>query len=131
MGAAVLALQAVDADTKYLKERGFSIQKPAKKDEWQFKDKGKLTKSQLAVSNVVDDVSIEMYSEELDADKVNYDPKYTLEQEWKSISSDGQYKEAKLVKNLEATDLPGRAASGVRVWLLEMTMKLADGTLLE
>ena len=53
----------------------FAIQKPPKKDEWQFKDQGKLKKSQLVVVHVVDDVSIEMYSEELEADKVNYDPK--------------------------------------------------------
>ena len=83
------------------------------------------------VAQVVDDVSIEIYSEELDTDKVNYDPKYTLEQHWKSVSSDGQWKEPKQVKKIEATTLPGRGASGVKAWLLDMTMKTADGTALE
>jgi hypothetical protein len=123
--------QAPDADTKYLKEKGISIQKPAKKDEWQFKDSGKLTRSQIVLTNVVDDVSIEIYSEELDTDKVNYDPKYTLEQHWKLRSADGQYKEPKQVGKITATNFPGRAATGVRVWLLDQTMKLADGTGIE
>lgn len=130
-GAALMAFQSADADLKYLKERGFSIQKPAKKDVWQFKDSGKLTRSQMVVAHAVDDVSIEMYSEELDIDKVNYDPKYTLEQDWKEISSNGQYTDAKLAKKLYSTTLPGRAASGVKVWLLEMTMKMKDGTAVE
>lgn len=125
------AHQAADADTKYLKEKGISIQKPAKKDEWQFKDQGRISKSQIVVTQVVDDVTIEIYSEELDADKVNYDPKYTLEQHWKSRSADGQYKEPKQVKKIEATTFPGRAASGVKVWLLDQTMKLQDGTAIE
>lgn len=123
--------QAADPDTKYLKEKGISIQKPAKKDEWQFKDDGKITASQIVVAHVVDDVSIEIYSEELDTDKVNYDPKYTLEQHWKLRSADGQYKEPKQVGKIQATSFPGRAASGVKVWLLDMTMKLKDGTAIE
>jgi len=130
--AGILALQQrADSDTKYLKEKGISIQRPANKDEWQFKDQGKFTKSQIVLVHVVDDVSIEIYSEELDADKVNYDPKYTLEQHWKLRSADGQYKETKQVKTIAATNFPGRAASGVKVWLLDMTMKFPDGTPME
>ena len=58
-------------------------------------------------------------------------PKYSMEQSWKAISSDGQYKEAKQAKKLDSTNFPGRAASGVKVWLLDMTMKLSDGTPIE
>ena len=124
----ILLLQAAEPDTQSLKERGFSIQKPPKKDEWQFKDKGKLTKSQMVLANVVDDLSIEMYSEELESDKVNYDPKYTLEQNWKTISSDGQYKDVKMLGKISNSTLPSRAASGVKVWLLQMTLKSPEGT---
>lgn len=127
----LLLAQAPEADIKYLKEKGISIQKPAKKDEWQFKDSGKLTRSQIVVAHVVDDVSIEVYSEELEADKVNYDPKYSMEQSWKRISSDGQYKDAKQAKKLSMGNFPGRAASGVKVWILDMTMKLSDGAAIE
>jgi len=126
--AFLLLVQADDPDTKVLKERGFSIQRPPKKEEWHFKDKGKLTKSQMVLSHVVDDISIEMYSEELDSDKVNYDAKYTLEQNWKSISSDGQYKDVKMLGKISNSTLPGRGASGVKVWLLQMTLKSPDGT---
>jgi hypothetical protein len=129
--AALAAQQSSEADVRYLKEKGISIQKPAKKDEWQFKDSGKLRASQIILAQVVDDISIEIYSEELDTDKINYDPKATLERDWKLRSSDGQYKEAKQVKKIEATNFPGRAASGVKVWLLDQTFKLQDGSAFE
>lgn len=127
----LLLVQEENPDLKYLKEKGISIQKIAKKEEWQFKDQGKLTRSQIVISHVTEDISIEVYSEELEVDKVNYDPKYSMEQSWKRISADGQFKEPKQAKKLSSTNFPGRAASGVKVWLLDMTMKLADGTAIE
>jgi hypothetical protein len=126
LAVALLALQADDPNLKYLKERGFSISKPPKKDEWQFKDKGRFTTSQLVVQNIVTDVSIEMYSEELNSDKLNYDPKYTLELLWKSVSSNGRYKEVKEVGKIAATTFPGKGAGGQRVWLLDMTLNIED-----
>ena len=122
----LFALQADDPNLKYLKERGFSISKPPKKDEWQFKDSGRFKKSQLVVQNIVTDVSIEMYSEELDSDKINYDPKYTLERLWKSVSSNGDYKEVKQIGKIQATTFPNKGAGGQRVWLLDMTLNLED-----
>lgn len=116
-----------DPNLKYLKERGFSIAKPAKKDEWQFRDKGHFTVSQAVIWNVVDDVSVEMYSQVLDPSKLNYDPKYELEQFWTSVSSNGQYKEVKQVGKIQSTTLPNKGAGGQKVWQLDMTLTMDSG----
>jgi len=67
----------------------------------------------------------------LNADKVNYDAKGSLEFAWKNISSDGRYKDCKQVGKIQSTTLPGKGAGGQRVYLLEMTMKFPDGTPME
>ena len=127
---ALAALQADDANTKYLKERGFSIQKP-KKDEWQFQDKGNLTRSQLVIKNVVSDATIEMYSEPLNEDKLKYDCKASLEKQYKFIQTDGDYKDVKQVQKIWTTDLPGKGLAGQKVWLLDMTATFPNGKPME
>jgi hypothetical protein len=123
----LLALQD-DPNLKYLKDRGFSIAKP-KKDEWQFKDAGRINNSQVVVMHAVDEVTFEMYGTELDANKVGYDPKLSLDTVWKSLSSNPQYKDARQVGKIQTTTLPGNGAGGQKVWLLEMTMTTAQGPL--
>lgn len=123
----VLCLLQDDPNLKYLKERGFSIAKPAKKDEWQFKDKGHFSASQAVIMNVVDDCSVEMYSQVLDPSKLNYDPKFELESIWTSVSSNGMYKDVKQVGKIQSTTLPNKGAGGQRVWLLDMTLTMDSG----
>jgi hypothetical protein len=132
MGAlvALAAFQADDANTKYLKEKGFSIQKP-KKDEWQFQNKGNLTRSQLIIKNVVSDASIEMYSEPLNENKLKYDLKGSLELLWKEISTNGDYKNVSQVGKIWTTDLPGKGLAGQKVWLLDMTVTFPSGKPME
>lgn len=121
------ALPQEDPNLKYLPERGFAISKPPKKDEWQFKDKGRFQMSQAIILNVVDDMSIEMYSQVLDNNKLGYDPKLTLENLWTQTSSNGMYKDVKMVGKIAATTLPNRGAGGQRVWLLDMTLTTDGG----
>lgn len=130
LGLVVLFALQDDPNLKYLKERGFSISKPAKKDEWQFAEKGRFEVSQAIITNVVDDLSIEMYSQVLEQNKLNYDPKLSLENLWLSVSSNGSYKDAKQVGKIQPTTLPNKGAGGQRVWLLDMTLT-ADGVPIE
>lgn len=114
-------------DLYFLQEWGVSVNKPPKKEEWEFKtSKGKLQNSQLIVGHRVEDLSIEIF---VQAPPVNtglqvssYDPKDACEKEYEFRSTSEGFKDVKKVK-LENVNLPGKGAGGVRAWYLEMTMK--------
>jgi hypothetical protein len=131
--ASLLLLQAAparDPDLLLREDRGISIRKPAKNASWEFKPNGRTKEAQLVLVHV-DGLSIEIYHQDLGRNNVNYDPKLSLEAFWKELPFDGTYREAKLVKKIDYLVLPGRAASGVRCWYLDMKMKLEDGSPLE
>jgi len=127
LGFLIFCALQEDPNLKYLADRGFSISRPPKKDEWQFKDKGHFTKSQAIVINVVDDMSVEMYSQVLDSNKLGYDCKATLETLWTETSSNGMYKDVKQIGKIAQTVLPGGGANGNKVFLLDMTLTMDSG----
>ena len=129
--AALLLLQARDPDLLLREDRGISIRKPARNPDWAFKPNGQIKESQLVLVHV-DGLSIEIYHQDLGRNNVNYDPKLSLEEFWKDLRAEGTYKDTKLVKKIDYLVLPGRAASGVRCWYLDMKMtKIEDGSALE
>ncbi len=125
------AQEKTNPDLHYDKEMGFSIQKPPKKEEWEFKTSGgKLPDSQIIVAHRTEDLSVEIGSEPPGEDLGYFDPKAIVEDIWKNISKSELFKEAKK-KKLESTLLPGKAAGGVRAWFLDMVLKDQEDKVLE
>ena len=112
-----------DPDLLYKKESGVSIQKPAKNDEWEFKDNGFWANSQLCVSHKVDRVFIEVLYQEKATGVASYDPKAAAEGEWKNISGSANFKDCKKVQEIKAAKLPNGGANNPMSYLLDMTFK--------
>lgn len=110
-----------DPDLHYQKEWGFSIQKPAKNDEWEFKDHLMYSNSQGGVTHKVDRVFIEIFAQEKAGGAGYFDPKAGAESEWKALSTD--FKDAKKVQEIKAAKLPNGGANNPMAFLLDMTGK--------
>ena len=125
--AALLLLAArqekKDPDLLYKKELGFSIQKPAKNDEWEFKDHGLFSNSNLAVAHKVDHVFIEVFVQDKPTGAGSYDPKAAAEGDWKQFSTSENFKDCKKVQEIKASKLPNGGANNPMAYLLDMTCK--------
>jgi hypothetical protein len=100
-------------DLLYKKDLGVSISKPPKNEEWDFKDKGYFSNSQLIVSHRVDTLTIEIFHQDKAGGFSYYDPKDGPANMWKSISGDTNNKDAKKVGEPKTAKLPGNGAGGV------------------
>jgi hypothetical protein len=119
-----------DPDLKYDKDRGISISKPPKNDEWEFRDKGSFYRdSKMALAHRVDTIVLEiMGNPGTVANGLSvgvYDPKKTVEAEWTALASSPMFKDQKK-KDMKQTKLPGGAGGNVNSWYLEVTYKLDD-----
>ncbi len=127
--AALFALQGqappVDPDLLYKKDLGVSIRKPAKNDEWEFKEKGFFANSQLVVAHKVDTVMIDIFVSEKAPGATYYDPKAVAEGEYRNISGFADVKDAKKI-DIKASKLPGGGAGNVSAHLLDMTFKRGE-----
>lgn len=112
-----------DPDLLYKKELGIAIQKPAKNDEWEFKDHGLFSNSNLTVSHKVDHVFIEVFVQEKPTGVGSFDPKNAAEQDWKQFSTSDNFKDCKKVQEIKSSKLPNGGASNPMSYLLEMTCK--------
>ncbi|HXX92890.1 MAG TPA: hypothetical protein VEN81_04605 [Planctomycetota bacterium] len=112
-----------DPDRWYKPELGISIQKPAKNDEWEFKDHGLFTNSIVAVSHKVDHVFIELFSQDKASGLGSYDPKAAAEQSWKQFATDANFKDAKKVQEIKAGKLPNGGANNPMAYFLDLTCK--------
>ena len=119
-----------DPDLLYKKEHGVSIQKPAKNDEWEFKDVGFFKDMHLVVAHKVDRVFIEIYAQEKAATGY-YDPKAAAEGSWKSLSTSPDFKDCKKVAEIKSVKLPNGGANNPMSYLVDMTMKDKDDKPLE
>ena len=130
--AAVLLL-AVPAQEKnanpdllYKKEIGISISKMPKNDEWDFKDQGYFSNSQLVVGHRVDTLWIEIFAQDKASGFSSYDTKSSAENMYKNLSTDPKNKDAKKVGDIKAAKLPGNGAGGVGTHMLDMTYTRDD-----
>ena len=112
-----------DPDLLYKKELGISIQKPAKNDEWEFKDHGLFSNSNFAVAHKVDHVFIEVICQDKAPGLASFDPKNASEQEWKQFSTSDNFKDCKKVQEIKAGKLPNGGANNPMSYLLDMTCK--------
>ncbi len=124
IGAALAAQAAGAPDLHQNADYGFSFQKPAGKAEWAFATAGgKLRSSRIVVKHQTDDITFEIAVQLPVSD--SYDPRKAAESEHvDQVASDANKEVRK--RKLEDTTLPGRAASGVRVWHLDMLLRDKD-----
>jgi hypothetical protein len=120
-----------DPDLLYKKELGVSIQKPAKNDEWEFKDQGFFQGMQLIVAHKVDSIHIEIFSQEKAPGTTYYDPKKAAEDEWRGLAGSADFKDCKKVQDIKAAKLPNGGANNPMSYLLDMTMKEKAGKSME
>ena len=112
-----------DPDLLWKKEMGVSIQKPAKNDEWEFKDHILFSNSHGAVSHKVDRVFIEIFAQEKASGTGSFDVKGSAESEWKNLASGSIFKDCKKVQEIKPAKLPNGGASNPMAYLLDMTCK--------
>jgi hypothetical protein len=130
MGAALLLASPgqnapADPDLLYKKDLGVSIRKPAKNEEWEFKEKGFFANSQLVVAHKVDTVMIDIFAQDKATGFSYYDPKTAAEGEYKNISGFPDVKDAKKIE-IKAAKLPAGGAGNVMAQFLDMTFKRGD-----
>jgi hypothetical protein len=117
--------EKTDPDLLWQKEWGFSIQKPVKNEEWEFKDHMLYTNSHGVVSHKVDRVFIEVFAQEKAGGTSYFDPKAAAESEWKTLST--EFKDAKKVQDIKVAKLPNGGANNPMSYLLDMTGKDKEG----
>ncbi len=108
------------------KQLGISIERPPKGDEWEFKTpKSGGRGASFSVTHRADDLSIGILT--LNVINANaYSPKKAAEDDWKSLSTDRDFKE---MRKLDARQmkLPGAAAGGVWAYKVDIVFKDRDG----
>jgi hypothetical protein len=122
LAAAPQQKDAKDPDLLYQKDLGVSIRKPAKNDEWEFKDKGFFTNSKFVVVSKVDSVLLQIVMQEKSATG-SFDPKQAAEGEWKNLSGSENFKDCKKVTEIKSTKIPNGGANNPMCYLLDMAMK--------
>jgi hypothetical protein len=119
-------------DLKYLPDQGFSIMKPVKNDEWDFKEKGHYKEAKIRVGHKVEELTIEVVPMGVSAESGQRDPlalsiwnpKKQAEGELKQFS-DAQYKDL-VRKEPKTAKLPGGGAGNVNTSYVEATYKLEE-----
>ncbi len=110
-------------DLKFKKEWGVAMNKPAKNEEWAFKENGFFTGSLIVVGHKVDELNIEITGQEKATGSTAYDPKAAAEGEFKNISGFKGISDAKKTVEIKPSKLPGNGANGVMANFLDMTFK--------
>lgn len=127
VGAVVaMAPQAQNPDLFYDKINGFSIQKPPKNEEWAFKDHAKYSNSAKAVVHVVDELSIEILVTLPTTGFTYYDLKGSMENQWKSVSTDANMKNARR-NALKRSKLPRGGAGNTSAYYLDVSYQDPSG----
>lgn len=117
--------EAKDPTIALKAENGFSIRRPPKNDEWDFKEKGFFSNTQAVVSHKVDTVTIEVLAIDKAGDAGSNDLKKAAENDYKNISGVQGITDPKQV-TIGASKLPGGGGGGAPCSYLEMTFKLAE-----
>ena len=105
---------------------GVSIRRPAKNDEWDFKEKGGFfTNSHLVVVHKVDQICIEVFAQDKATGFGSYDIKDAARKEFTNIAGFQGITEAKQV-TIANQKLPGGGAGNVTASFLDMTFKKDD-----
>ena len=119
-------------DLKYLPEQGFSIMKPVKNDEWDFKEKGYYKEAKALVGHKVEELTIEVIpvgasTTQGGRDPLRlsiWDPKKQAEAELKQFS-DARYKDL-VRKESKQVKLPGGGAGNAMTSYVEATYKVDE-----
>lgn len=127
----VLAQAKTPPDLHLDAKLGVSIQKPPKKEEWEFRTSGlKISNATLSVVNKVESIAVEILVIEPPANAgrpLNQtDLKPSVEAEFEAQSKSPNFTEVKK-KKLEEAALPGNAAGGAKSVYLEMAVKDKNG----
>lgn len=121
--AALLAAQG-NPDVKFDEKLGVSVQKPAKKPEWEFKKttETRVRGAQIVIAHKSDDLVIEIYASG-PPQGYSHDPKRAAEELYKeTLANNKDYKDARQL-NLDSGALPFGGAGGARAWVLDMVTR--------
>jgi hypothetical protein len=125
-GAAGAQADPKNPDVATVKEWGITLQRPKKKEDWQFKTTdGRVRSAQLIVAHRVEPVSVEIVVQPPRNDG-SFEPKSIAEEEWKVQSTNSDYTDSKKKRDVADGTLPGKGAGGARAWFLDMAMKYKD-----
>lgn len=107
-------------------ENGFSIRRPPKNDEWDFKEKGGFfANTHAVVSHKVDSITIEVLAIDKAGDAGSNDLKKAAEGEFKNISGFQGIMDPKQI-TAGTSRLPGGGGGNAPCSYLEMTFKRAE-----
>jgi hypothetical protein len=107
-------------------ESGFSIRRPPKNDEWDFRDKaGFFSNTQIVVMHKVDAITIEVLAIDKAGDAGSNDLKKAAEGEFKNISGFQGIMDPKQI-TAGTSRLPGGGGGNAPCSYLEMTFKRAE-----